>query len=210
MLGVIIAVKDEAAAILANAAYRWEAGGLYYSASKQIILSICGIGKANAAFALGRIFDRADEILMFGTAGALGAAKIGELYLCTEFVEHDITPFSGLPSAVISAPNSQIQEKVRKICRAENLELKEGRILSGNQVICSQELAKEKTEQFGGQLADMESAAAAKICQRLGKPFCAVRYITDNADSSAEINWRQNVKTSADIFDRILLKLVEQ
>lgn len=222
MLGIIIAVKEEAAAILANAAYGWvKKDGVYHSAGGRLILSICGIGKANAAFALGRIFERADEIVMFGTSGALSTEKIGSLYLCSEFVEHDmlattlgvppgVTPFSGMNSAVISAPNPQTLAKVREICHAENLELREGRALSGDQFIHSKELALAKAEQFGGQLADMETAAVAKICQRLGKQFCAVRYVTDNADSNAPSNWQENVRVSAEYFDRILLKLTEK
>ena len=221
MLGVIIAVKDEAAAILANSAYKWEKqpDGSYYSVPRQIILSICGIGKANTAFALGQIFARVDEVIMFGTSGGLNA-EIGSLYLCSEFVEHDmlvdalgvkpgITPFSGMSSAVIKSPNPKTLERIRNICRQEKLELHEGRTLSGDQFIHSKELANAKATQFGGQLADMESAAAAKICQHLCKPFCAVRYVTDNADNDALNCWQKNIEVSAELFGRILLKLTE-
>ncbi|MDR1453535.1 MAG: 5'-methylthioadenosine/S-adenosylhomocysteine nucleosidase [Candidatus Margulisbacteria bacterium] len=219
-LGVIIAVRDEAAAILASAAYGWvkEGDGAYYSAAKKIILKVCGIGKANAAFALGQIFDRVDEVIMFGTSGGLGQEKIGDLYLCAEFVEHDmlattlgvepgVTPFSGMKSAVISCANPKTLQKIREICQRENLPLKIGRTLSGDQFIHSKELAEAKAAQYGGQLVDMESAAAAKICQRLKKPFCALRYITDNADHKAPASWQENVKISAGYFEQVLRAL---
>ena len=210
MLGVLIAVKDEAAAILANAAYRWEKqpGGTYYSAPKQLILSVCGIGKANAAFALGQMFARADEVIMFGTAGGLGPEKTGSLYLCSEFVEHDMSAdIPGLPtSAVIACSASRTLERIREICRQEKLALREGRVLSGDQFIHDQESADAKAAQFGGQLIDMESAAAAKICRRFRKSFCAVRYVTDKADRRAQTAWQENVKTAAELFDRILVK----
>ena len=219
-LGVIIAVRDEAAAILASAVYGWvkEDDGSYYSAAKKIILKVCGIGKANTAFALGQIFGRVDEIIMFGTSGGLGQEKVGDLYLCAEFVEHDmlattlgvapgVTPFSGMTSAVISCANPETLRKITEICRAENLPLKTGRTLSGDQFIHNKELAESKAAQYGGQLVDMESAAAAKICQRLGKPFCALRYITDNADYNAPTSWQENVKISAGYFERVLKNL---
>ncbi|GBR74554.1 nucleoside phosphorylase [Candidatus Termititenax aidoneus] len=219
-LGVIIAVRDEAAAILASAAYGWtkQSDGSYYSAARKIILNVCGIGKANAAFALGQMFHRIDEVIMFGTSGGLGQEKVGELYLCAEFVEHDmlattlgvepgVTPFSGMTSAVISYPNPATLQKIQEICRQENLPLKTGRTLSGDQFMHSKELAQAKAAQYGGQLVDMESAAAAKICQRLKKPFCALRYITDNADHNATTSWQENVKISAGYFERVLASI---
>jgi adenosylhomocysteine/aminodeoxyfutalosine nucleosidase len=219
-LGVIIAVRDEAAAILASAAYGWvkQDDGSYYSKARKIILNVCSIGKANTAFALGQIFDRVDEVIMFGTSGGLGQEKIGDLYLCAEFVEHDmlattlgvepgVTPFSGMASAVISCPNPATLQKIQEICRQENLPLKIGRTLSGDQFIHDKELAQTKAAQYGGQLVDMESAAAAKICQRLQKPFCALRYITDNADYNATTSWQENVKISAGYFERVLAQI---
>ncbi|GBR77406.1 nucleoside phosphorylase [Candidatus Termititenax dinenymphae] len=219
-LGVIIAVKDEAAAVLADAAYQWQklSAQIYFSKPRNIYLNVCGIGKANAAFALGQIFDKAAEFIMFGTSGGLGQEKIGSLYLCSEFVEHDmsattlgvepgVTPFSGMSSAVIACPLQDTLDQITKICQTENLELHTGRTLSGDQFIHSKELADSKSALFGGQLCDMESAAVAKVCQHYQKPFCAVRYITDNADHNAPASWQENVKTSADYFNRILLKL---
>jgi nucleoside phosphorylase len=219
---VLIAVKAEAEAILASAAYRWTAdkkhAGVYRSEPQKITLAVCGIGKANTAFALGQIFNEADEFIMFGTSGGLGHETVGSLYFCTEFVEHDmscvplgvepgITPFSGMASAVIDNHSPETAAKIQEICRAENLPLNTGRALSGDQFIHDKATALAKSRQFGGQLCDMESAAAAKICMLSGKPFCAVRYITDNADYNASVSWQENVRISAGYFDRILRKL---
>lgn len=218
--GIIIAVREEAAAILANSAYQWQKdqGDLYRSDVKNIILAVCGIGKAHTAFALGQMFGEVSEVIMFGTSGGLGQEKIGTLYLCTEFVEHDmdvtglgvpagITPFSGMTSPIISFSNPETTSRIEKICLAEDLPLNTGRTISGDYFIHDQITAQAKASQFGAQLADMESAAAAKICMLRKKPFCAVRYISDNADHNAAVSWPEDVKISAGYFDRILGKL---
>ncbi|MDR1996712.1 MAG: 5'-methylthioadenosine/S-adenosylhomocysteine nucleosidase [Candidatus Margulisbacteria bacterium] len=222
-LGVLIAVKNEAAAILSSAEYHWRAavrpsGQIYHSDTKNIVLAVCGVGKAHTAFALGQIFNEADEVIMFGTSGGLGQEKIGSLYLCAEFVEHDmdatglgapagVTPFSGLNTAVIAGASPDTLARIREICQKEKLTLNTGRSLSGDTFINNKELAAAKAAQFGGQLVDMESAAAAKLCLLRQKPFCAVRYITDNADHNATLSWQENVRISAAYFDRILRQL---
>jgi len=219
-LGIIIAVREEAAAILANTAYQWQKDetGLYRSKIKNIILSVCGIGKAHTAFALGQMFNEVSEVIMFGTSGGLGREKIGALYLCTEFAEHDmdatglgipagITPFSGMESPIISFTNPETIQRIQAVCLTENLPLNTGRTISGDLFIHDPAIAQEKSKLFGAQLVDMESAAAAKICMSRQKPFCAVRYITDNADHNATASWQENVQISSGYFDRILFNL---
>ena len=217
-IGVIIAVREEAAAILANAAYQWQKGEDGSYRSKNITLAVCGIGKAHTAFALGQIFDEVSEVIMFGTSGGLGQEKVGSLYLCTEFAEHDmdatglgvpagITPFSGMESPIISFANPETVKRLQDICRAEKLPLNTGRTISGDLFIHDPAKARSVQQQFGAQLVDMESAAAAKICMLRKKPFCAVRYITDNADHNATTSWQENVQISSGYFDRILSRL---
>ena len=219
-IGVLIAAREEAAAILANAAYQWHAqgGGIYRSAARRLALAVCGPGKANAAFALGQLFAEAAEFVLFGTSGSLGQDRPGALYLCTEFIEYDmlsglpgvppgVTPFSGMTSPVISGGGTPIADRIQEACRAEKLELHGGRALSGDQFIQDRELALARAAEFGGQLCDMESAAAAKICLLRHKPFCTVRCVTDSADSGARLSWQTNVRTAAGYFDRILARL---
>jgi len=238
-IGVLLAVPDEAAGILANTTYNWQkdANGLHRSPVKNLILSVCGIGKANAAFALGQMFAEVSEVIMFGTSAGLAGRqcarhafagndsparlapeKTGALYLCTEFAEYDmdatglgipagITPFSGMQSPIISNVAPATAQRIRDVCRAENIPLNDGRVMSGDCFITDPSAVKTKAVQFGARLADMESAAAAKICFLRKKPFCAVRYVSDNADRNAVTDWQKNVKISAGYFERILGKL---
>jgi len=218
--GVLLAVPDEAAEILANTAYNWQkdANGLYHSPAKNLILSVCGIGKANAAFALGQMFAEISEVIMFGTSAGLAREKTGALYLCMEFAEYDmdatglglpagITPFSGMKSPIISSADPATVQRLQEICRAENLPLHIGRTISGDCFLNNPDTAGARIRQFDAQLADMESAAAAKICSLRKKPFCAIRYVSDNADSNSAAGWQENVKTAAGYFERILSKL---
>jgi len=218
--GVLLAVPDEAACILANTVYNWQkdANGLYRSPVKNLILSVCGIGKANAAFALGQMSAEVSEVIMFGTSAGLNPEKTGALYLCTEFAEYDmdatglglpagITPFSGMQSPIISNADPATVQHIQEICRTENLPLRTGRAMSGDCFLNNPDIAEAKAGQFAAQLADMESAAAAKICALRKKPFCAVRYVSDYADRNTASDWQKNVKIAAECFERILINL---
>ena len=183
-LGIMIAVWQEATTILANTSYQWQKGedGLYRSLAKNKTLTVCGIGKAQAAFALGQMFNEVSEVIMFGTSGGLGREEVGSLYLCTEFVEYDmdatglgvpagITPYSGMKSPLISFSNPETIQCIQDACQAENLPLHFARTISGDHFMDDPKTAQAKSQQFGAQLVDMETAAAAKICMLRKKAF---------------------------------------
>ena len=47
---------------------------------------------------------------------------------------------------------------------------------------------------------DMEGFAIAKICQEHKIEFKCFKYITDNADDSADTNWLENVQKGEEFF----------
>lgn len=218
-LGIIAAVQAEVADILSNPLYQWhEENGIYVSKKFPMRLIVSHIGKANAAFALGRIINDVSHVLMLGTSGALGHEKVGTMYLSTEFVEHDmdatglgtpagVTPFSEMKSFVITSSDAAYSAQVVAAAKQSGVNLTLGRTMSGDQFINDSVLAKAKRDKFGVQLVDMESAAVAKICVRYGRPMVAVRYITDNADHEAHLSWQENVKISSGLMNSILKHL---
>jgi adenosylhomocysteine nucleosidase len=219
-LGIIAAVEAEVADILADQYYAWgKKGTIYVSKKFPLRLIVSHIGKANAAFALGRIIDDVSHVLMMGTSGGLGNEKVGSMYLSTEFVEHDmdatglgtpagVTPFSDMKTFVITPTSVEYSAEVVAAAKQAGLDLSLGRTMSGDQFINDRAVAEAKRERFGVQLVDMESAAVAKICVRYGRPMLAVRYITDNADHEAHLSWQENVKISSGLMDSILKHLL--
>ena len=214
--GVIAAVKAEVQDILANPFFQWtETKQHYFHSPLGLDLLVCGIGKANASFALGKIIDKVNEVLIIGTSGGLNNEKIGSLYLSTEFVEHDmaadglgtppgVTPFSEMKGPIISSPATKTIARIKSICQAQAIELFEGRTISGDQFLNDPVVTAKKQKQFSAQLVDMESAAIAKICSREKVAVTALRYVTDNANHEAHSSWLENVQISSRIMNKIL------
>jgi nucleoside phosphorylase len=127
-IGVLVAARPEAEAILAGPAFGWEpcaepppagspaapaadppagaartgfAPDLWRSRNAPITLCLSGAGKVLATWATARLAPGADILLALGTAGSLGGDAIGSLWLCHEFVEHDydVSAF-GIPRGV--------------------------------------------------------------------------------------------------------------
>ena len=49
-------------------------------------------------------------------------------------------------------------------------------------------------------VVDMEAYAIAKVCQKKSIKFRCFKYISDNADSNASNNWKENLKKGSNLF----------
>ena len=219
-LGIIIAVKDEAAEILKDNLYSWKKLTDNIFENDRAVLALCGIGKVFASYYTAKIAEHSSRILIMGTSGGLSDQNVGDLYLCDEFCEHDmdvtglkvpqgVTPFSEMKSAVIKNSSSEFKNIVETSAKKSGQNLKYGRIISGDLFICDSTTNDYKRTVFEADLADMESAAVAKICSLIEKKeVLALRYVSDNANHSAAQNWQENVKKSSVIFNSILKNIL--
>lgn len=162
----------------------------------DVALVRCGVGKVNAALgaaALATVGARA--VLFTGVAGGLGAdVAIGDLVVATDLVQHDVdvTALGRRPGELLGEPAAwPADEHLRALCltAAEHLpqrpRVHEGRIASGDQFIASPEQRARITGEFAALAAEMEGAAMAQACTRIGLPFAVVRSISDTADGTA-------------------------
>ena len=219
-LGIIIAVKDEAAEILKDNLYSWKKLTDNIFENDRAVLALCGIGKVFASYYTAKIAEHSSRILIMGTSGGLSDQNVGDLYLCDEFCEHDmdvtglkvpqgVTPFSEMKSAVIKNSSSEFKNIVETSAKKSGQNLKYGRIISGDLFICDPATNDYKRTIFEADLADMESAAVAKICSLIEKKeVLALRYVSDNANHSAAQSWQENVKKSSVIFNSILKNIL--
>ncbi|MBP8081866.1 MAG: 5'-methylthioadenosine/S-adenosylhomocysteine nucleosidase [Spirochaetes bacterium] len=219
-LGIIIAVKDEAAEILKDNLYSWKKLTDNIFENDRAVLALCGIGKVFASYYTAKIAEHSSRILIMGTSGGLSDQNVGDLYLCDEFCEHDmdvtglkvpqgVTPFSEMKSAVIKNSSSEFKNIVETSAKKSGQNLKYGRIISGDLFICDSTTNDYKRTVFEADLADMESAAVAKICSLIEKKeVLALRYVSDNANHSAAQSWQENVKKSSVIFNSILKNIL--
>jgi adenosylhomocysteine nucleosidase len=168
---------------------------------QPVTLAQCGIGKVNAA-ALTQLLmlQDVDTIIFTGVAGALDTAlKVGDIVISRDALQHDLEvtvlgyKLGEVPGETLSwqadARLVQLAEQAAKTI--DGINVKVGRVLSGDQFIASSEKVTWLRETFGGDCAEMEGAAVAQVCAKWQVPFVIIRSISDNADHSANINFRE-------------------
>ena len=154
---------------------------------KEIILSLCGVGKVNAAMATTVLIERfnCDLIINSGIAGGVAPLKKRDSVIATKLMYHDVDvtgfgyPFGqvpGYPKEFIVNPS--ILLLVKKIFSKLNLNFKTLPIVSGDKFVTSKEMLS-GIEYTDGYAVEMEGAAIAQVCIKAGIDFIVIRYISD-------------------------------
>ena len=159
---------------------------------------ITGVGKINATFAACVAANTGvKKIFNFGTAGVVrDKSLIGKLVRVQHIVQRDmmamplelrgVTPYeTGACASTISIP----------------------KINSGITLGTGDSFVNGHDEWFGTEsvdIVDMEAYAIAKVCKRLNIEFECYKYVSDFADESADVDWRNNVNKGTALFKEIL------
>ena len=144
-----------------------------------------GVGKINATFNTLKLIEeiKPDLIINFGTAGAKKKDLSG-LIECTRFYQRDMdvrslnfklgeTPFDDINEIIISDEGYSCG--------------------SGDSFV-------HKQIEMNVDVVDMEAYALAKVCKLEGIDFKCFKFISDNADSNASLDWIENCKKGAKLF----------
>lgn len=191
-------VQPEITSVAGMDFYRGRIGG------KDSVVVRSGVGKVNSAVCVQILVDRfgVDGIVNTGIAGSLKAEiNIGDLVLATDAVQHDVdaTQFSYPPGQIPQLEvlafeaDQRLREKAVTCCRQVNpdIEVHEGRVLTGDQFVSSKEKKAWLSETFGGACTEMEGAAIAQAAYLNQIPFLIVRAISDKADDSAQMDYEE-------------------
>ncbi|WP_343210196.1 5'-methylthioadenosine/adenosylhomocysteine nucleosidase [Anaerolentibacter hominis] len=183
----------------------------------------CGIGKVNAALCVQILADifEADCVINTGIAGGLDARiKIGDVVVSTEALEHDMDAGGfGYEAGVIPQMDVsvfQADEPLRdlavRVCREVNpdIQVLPGRILTGDQFVCSREKKEWLTKTFHGACVEMEGAAIAHAAYLNQIPFVILRGISDQADDGAEMDYDTFEKLAILHSVRLVKGMLEQ
>lgn len=208
MLAFIGAMEDEVAGIraaLSDTEAKEYAGrtvieGTYCGARAVIVQA--GIGKVNAALCTQMIIDRyaPSAIINTGIAGSLNSnISIGDLVLSTDAVQHDVDattfgdPAGQIPNMDVFSftADKELRARAKEAAAAVLPEIgcHEGRVLTGDQFISSQEKKEWLVNTFAGDCCEMEGAAIAQVCHVNSIPFLIIRAISDSADNSAHMDY---------------------
>lgn len=172
-----------------------ESKGLFEQAGIQVHYS--GIGKVNAAFKAFDVIQKTGckTLLNLGSAGS-SQFDAHALVEVSTFVQRDMD-VSPLGFAVGVTPMDD-DHPAEIHLEAYFPHLEKGICGTGDSFETG-------TPKVPCDLVDMEGYAIAKVCKKLGVRLISVKYITDGANSTAHLDWEENLLLGA----QKLLKLYQ-
>lgn len=165
---------------------------IYVAALKEEVIGleyfhILGVGKINATLKTNELINKfqPNEIINFGTAGALNKNLRG-IIECTKFYQRDMDCRGLLDFKLGETPFDKINEI----------------IISKRGYSCGtgDNFVTEKIE-MDLDVVDMESYAVAKVCIIKNVNFRCFKFISDNADNTADNDWKENLKIASLKFE---------
>jgi adenosylhomocysteine nucleosidase len=170
---------------------------------KEVVVVRCGIGKVNAAVCTQILADlfQVDAVINTGVAGSLrNEIDIADIVLSTDTLQHDMdaTGF-GYPAGVIPRmeqsifkADERLVELAKEVCSevVPEVGVHTGRVVSGDQFISDTEKKAWLAKNFEGYCTEMEGAAIAQTAYLNQIPFLIIRAISDKADHSAEMTYK--------------------
>ncbi|MGB9976800.1 5'-methylthioadenosine/adenosylhomocysteine nucleosidase [Thermovenabulum sp.] len=188
---------------------------------KEVVIVKSGVGKVNAALCTQFLIDKfsPERIICTGVAGGLlDFLKTGDVVVSKDLIQYDVDAsvfgheVGEIPNMGVKVFNAD-EELVEKTLYTGKKILKDnkiikGRILTGDKFVNSRELVEYLVNNFDGFCVEMEGAAIAHVCFLNQIPFVVIRSISDKADGSALLDYKNFVefasKTSAEIVEGLI------
>ncbi|WP_023648353.1 5'-methylthioadenosine nucleosidase [Candidatus Pelagibacter ubique] len=145
-----------------------------------------GVGKVNATYNLTKLIHEHNpsEVINYGTAGNI-KKNLSGLVEVTKFYQRDMDVRGLLDIKLGETPFDDINEILNS---------NEGYSCGTGDSFVNKQI------EMDVDLVDMEAYALAKVCKLEGIKFRCFKYISDNADDSASIDWIENCKKGAKLF----------
>ena len=169
---------------------------------KEVVVVRSGIGKVNAAVCTQILIDdfQVEAVINTGIAGSLkNEINIGDIVVSTDALQHDMDarkfgyPKGQIPQMEVFSFTADpvLRVKAVEVCSKVNpdIEVFEGRVVSGDQFVADADVKEEIVKEFSGYCTEMEGAAIAQAAYLNGIPFVVLRAISDKADNSATMDY---------------------
>ena len=189
--------------------------------NNKVIFAIAGIGKVNAAITTILLIEHFNPYLIINTgiAGSLNKnINIGDIVLSTDVVQHDMdaTGFGYRKGQIPQMPvfffnaDDNLRRLAAEVCKEVNPDIQvfEGRIASGDQFVCDQDVKNRIVSEFSAYATEMEGAAIGQAAYLNEIPFLVVRAISDKADGSAQMDYSEFEKAAVDHSVRLTLNML--
>ena len=190
-------------------------------AGKKVVVVRSGIGKVNAGICAQILADvfSVDAIINTRIAGSLNKnINIGDIVLSTDVVQHDMdaTGFGYRKGQIPQMPvfffnaDDNLRRLAAEVCKEVNPDIQvfEGRIASGDQFVCDQDVKNRIVSEFSAYATEMEGAAIGQAAYLNEIPFLVVRAISDKADGSAQMDYSEFEKAAVDHSVRLTLNML--
>ena len=190
-------------------------------AGKKVVVVRSGMGKVNAGICAQILADvfSVDAIINTGIAGSLNKnINIGDIVLSTDVVQHDMdaTGFGYRKGQIPQMPvfffnaDDNLRRLAAEVCKEVNPDIQvfEGRIASGDQFVCDQDVKNRIVSEFSAYATEMEGAAIGQAAYLNEIPFLVVRAISDKADGSAQMDYSEFEKAAVDHSVRLTLNML--
>ena len=190
-------------------------------AGKKVVVVRSGIGKVNAGICAQILADvfSVDAIINTGIAGSLNKnINIGDIVLSADVVQHDMdaTGFGYRKGQIPQMPvfffnaDDNLRRLAAEVCKEVNPDIQvfEGRIASGDQFVCDQDVKNRIVSEFSAYATEMEGAAIGQAAYLNEIPFLVVRAISDKADGSAQMDYSEFEKAAVDHSVRLTLNML--
>lgn len=169
-------------------------------AGGQITIVTCGLGKVNAALAVGR-YARADTTLvaMTGTCGRIAPID-GDCFWIARAIQHDYGARQASGFVHYRAgdwPMGEARDHGFAAIGDPGLGLPHATIASGDVFLECPDMAEAMASRLGAHLVDMEVAAVAQAAESLNLPWAAIKAVTDGADVDSAEDFSTNLKRAA-------------
>lgn len=228
-IGIIGAMEEEVAIlkekmedvrIIKKASMDFYEGTL---AGKKAVVVRSGIGKVNAGICAQILADvfSVEAIINTGIAGSLNKdINIGDIVVSTDVVQHDMdaTGFGYRKGQIPQMPvfffnaDERLRKLAVKVCSEVNPDIQvfEGRIASGDQFVCDQDVKDGIVSEFSAYATEMEGAAIGQAAYLNDVPFLVIRAISDKADGSAQMDYSEFEKAAIVHSVNLTLKMLEE
>ena len=164
----------------------------------DVYLTLCGVGKVNAAICTQRIIDYADPdyIINSGIAGLISKKlKMLDTVISDKLFYHDFSPAELLETFFPYRSYFEADKKLIKLAQEacerfalenEGFSYLTGTVVSGDMFVKSSEYKKRLEKDFDAACTEMEGASVAHTAFANKKPVLVLRTISDTADDNAE------------------------
>lgn len=210
-------LENKKTEIIANSEF---SSGTY--GGKDVVLLKSGIGKVNAAMSTTILIERyhPDLIINTGSAGGLNPElNVGDLVISDDVCHHDVdaTVFGYAYGQVPQMPAAyQADERLIQVAEEaarslEGIQVKKGRIASGDSFMSDPDRVQMVAEKFPGlQAVEMEAAAIAQVAYQYGLPFVIIRALSDIAGKESDLSFEQFLQTAALNSANLVIKIIRK